>query len=95
MAERKGSTALMVDSGFRRGTDVLKAMCLGADFVFMGRPFVYAVAVAGERGVAHAIALISDEMRRDMALMGVTQLRNSTEAICRRRPLSGYVPDTA
>lgn len=86
MAERKGSTALMVDSGFRRGTDVLKAMCLGADFVFMGRPFVYAAAVAGERGMAHAIALITDEIRRDMALMGVTQLSQLDRSYLRASP---------
>ncbi len=41
----------MVDSGFRRGTDVLKALALGARFVFAGRPFAYAAAVAGQAGV--------------------------------------------
>jgi L-lactate dehydrogenase (cytochrome) len=74
MADQKGSVQLMVDSGFRRGTDVLKALCLGADFVFLGRPFVYAAAVGGARGVTHAIDLMFDEIRRDMALLGVTQL---------------------
>ena len=42
---------VMIDSGFRRGTDVLKALALGAKFVFVGRPFNYAASVAGERGV--------------------------------------------
>ncbi|WP_293196613.1 alpha-hydroxy-acid oxidizing protein [Ottowia sp.] len=45
------SVPVMIDSGFRRGTDVLKALALGAAFVFIGRPFNYAAAVAGEVGV--------------------------------------------
>ena len=70
----KGAMTVMIDSGFRRGTDVLKALCLGADFVFVGRPMLCAAAVAGERGVAHAIQLLSDEVRRDLALLGVTSI---------------------
>ena len=71
----KGNMAVMVDSGFRRGTDILKALCLGADFVFIGRPMLYAAAIAGEAGVAHAIRLLSDEVHRDMALLGVTRIK--------------------
>jgi L-lactate dehydrogenase (cytochrome) len=63
---------VMMDSGVRRGTDVLKAMALGAKFVFVGRPFNYAASVAGEAGVAHAIELLRGEVRRNMALLGVT-----------------------
>ena len=44
----------MMDGGIRRGTDVLKALALGAQFVFVGRPFFYAAAVGGERRRAHA-----------------------------------------
>jgi L-lactate dehydrogenase (cytochrome) len=44
----------MMDSGIRRGGDVLKELALGADFAFVGRPFMFAVAMAGEAGVAHA-----------------------------------------
>jgi L-lactate dehydrogenase (cytochrome) len=68
----KGRMKVMCDSGIRRGTDVLKALSLGADFVFVGRPFLYAAAIAGEPGVAHAIELLSAEVLRDMALLGVT-----------------------
>lgn len=63
---------VMVDSGFRRGSDVLKAIALGARMVFVGRPFNYAMAVAGEAGVAHAIQLLKDEVDRNMAMLGVT-----------------------
>lgn len=65
---------IMIDSGFRRGSDVIKALALGASFVFLGRPFNYAAAWAGEAGVQHAVALLADEMRRDMALLGVTEV---------------------
>lgn len=65
---------VMIDSGFRRGTDVIKALALGARFVFVGRPFNYAAAYAGEPGVAHAIGLLAEEVARDMALLGVTRI---------------------
>ena len=64
----------MLDSGIRRGTDVLKALALGADFVFLGRPFIYAAAIAGDAGVAHAHRLLAEEIDRDMALLGITAL---------------------
>ena len=64
---------VMFDSGIRRGTDVLKAIMLGADFVFIGRPFLFAAATNGEAGVMHAIRLLSDEIDRNMAFLGITQ----------------------
>ena len=64
----------MIDSGFRRGTDVLKALALGAKFVFVGRPFNYAAAVAGEAGVRKAVTLLREEVSRNMAMLGVTTL---------------------
>lgn len=73
-ARVKGNMALMLDSGIRRGTDVLKALALGADHVFVGRPMAYAAAVGGQAGVAHAITLLRDEIHRDMALLGVCSL---------------------
>ncbi len=70
-----GDLPVLFDSGVRRGTDVLKALALGADFVFLGRPFLFAAAAAGEAGVRHAIGLIGAEIERDMALLGVNDLR--------------------
>ena len=69
-----GEMTVMMDSGIRRGTDVLKALALGARFVFVGRPFLYAAAIAGEAGVRHAIKLLWEEIDRDMALLGITTL---------------------
>jgi L-lactate dehydrogenase (cytochrome) len=65
---------VMLDGGVRRGTDVLKALALGARMVFVGRPFGYAAAVGGQAGVRHAIALLSKEVSRDMAMLGIVRL---------------------
>ncbi|HEY2862209.1 MAG TPA: alpha-hydroxy acid oxidase [Casimicrobiaceae bacterium] len=65
---------VMMDGGVRRGTDVLKALALGAKFVFIGRPFGYAAAIGGIAGVNHAIALLTAEIQRDMAMLGVSRL---------------------
>jgi L-lactate dehydrogenase (cytochrome) len=65
---------VMMDSGVRRGTDVLKALALGARFVFVGRSMGYAAAVAGEAGVAHAISLLGAEVLRNMAMLGIRSL---------------------
>jgi L-lactate dehydrogenase (cytochrome) len=72
--EARGKMAVTYDSGVRRGTDVLKALALGANFVFVGRPFLYAASIAGEAGVHHAFHLLQDEIQRDMALLGINTL---------------------
>ncbi|WP_295853464.1 alpha-hydroxy acid oxidase [uncultured Xylophilus sp.] len=61
---------VMIDGGFRRGGEVLMALALGAKFVFVGRPFNYAGAVAGEAGVRHAIGILASEIHRNMAMLG-------------------------
>lgn len=65
-----GDLPVMLDGGVRRGSDVLKAIALGAQMVFVGRPFNFAAAVAGEAGVAHAIGLLRDEVDRNLAMLG-------------------------
>lgn len=72
-----GGMAVLVDSGFRHGTDVLKALALGADFVFVGRPFLFAAAVAGEAGVQRAIGILSKEIDIDLALLGLDRVGNA------------------
>jgi L-lactate dehydrogenase (cytochrome) len=64
----------MLDSGIRRGTDVLKALGLGASFVFIGRPFLYATVVGGAAGVRHSIDLMAREIDRDMAMIGIKDI---------------------
>ena len=65
---------VMMDSGVRRGADVLKAIALGAKMVFAGRPFAYAAAVGGQPGVAHAIGILRTEVSRNMAMLGISRL---------------------
>ena len=69
-----GNMTIMMDGGVRRGTDVLKALALGAKFVFIGRPFLYAAAIGGADGVRHAVSLLRDEISRDMAMLGISSL---------------------
>ncbi len=61
---------ILIDGGFRRGSDVLKALALGARMVLVGRPFNYAVSIAGEAGVQHAISILRTEVDRNLALIG-------------------------
>jgi L-lactate dehydrogenase (cytochrome) len=65
-------TPVMLDSGVRRGSDVLKALALGAKFVFVGRPFVYAAAIGGQAAVRKGIELLKLEISRNLGLLGVT-----------------------
>lgn len=62
---------VMLDGGIRRGTDVAKALALGATCTFTGRPMLFAVAAAGEAGVVHALGLLRAEVDRAQALLGV------------------------
>ena len=66
--------ALYVDSGFRRGSDIIKAIALGADFVLMGRPFTWAVTAEGERGVVKLFKLLKTEVETTLQLMGIDSL---------------------
>jgi L-lactate dehydrogenase (cytochrome) len=79
-----GDIPVMMDSGIRRGTDVLKALAMGAKFVFVGRPFMYAAAIAGEAGVQHAIRILAEEVDRDMGLMGVNSVAEMKPAMLRK-----------
>ncbi len=91
IAAAAGGMTVMMDSGIRRGSDVLKAIALGAHFVFVGRPFLYAAAIAGETGVRHAIKLLRDEVDRDMALLGITTLAAmKRELLMRTQSFDGY-----
>lgn len=79
---------VMIDGGIRRGTDVLKALALGARMAFVGRPFGYAAAVGGLPAVQHGIRLLTQEISRDMAMLGVTAIDqlNAATHLARRRP---------
>ncbi len=82
-AEANGMT-VMLDGGIRRGTDVLKALALGAHFVFIGRPLLFAAVAAGEAGVRRALTLLRDEVDRDMALLGIRSISEISSDLLRR-----------
>ncbi|MEX0827878.1 MAG: alpha-hydroxy acid oxidase, partial [Haliea sp.] len=65
---------IIVDSGIRRGTDVIKAIALGADACMIGRPYIYGLSAAGEAGVTRALEVFRDEIMRDMQLLGCPSL---------------------
>jgi 4-hydroxymandelate oxidase len=65
-----GRVPIIVDGGIRRGSEVLKALAMGANAVAIGRPQFYALAVGGARGVAHVLELLRDELSLSMALAG-------------------------
>lgn len=63
---------IYVDSGIRRGTDVVKALALGADACSIGRPYLYGLVAAGSAGVSRVIEIFAEELRRTMTLVGVS-----------------------
>ena len=76
---------IICDGGVRRGSDIVKAIALGADAVSMGRPYLYALGAAGERGVDQLLGFIREGLERTMALTG-------RRSVARDRPLSGATP---
>lgn len=75
---------LLVDGGIRRGTDVLKAIALGADAVLVGRPAIHGLACAGALGVAHVLRLLRDELEIAMALCGCARIEDITRDVLDR-----------
>lgn len=82
---------MYIDGGVRRGTDVLKALCLGATAVGIGRPFLYAMSGYGVPGVVRAIQLLKDEMEMGMRLLGVTKLDELRENMVITKNLGTHI----
>lgn len=75
-----GKTEILMDGGIRRGTDIAKALCLGARAVLCGRAYAYGLAAAGEDGVSRAIEILRTDLERTLRLLGcpsVTELDRS------------------
>ncbi|MEJ5155088.1 alpha-hydroxy acid oxidase [Gluconobacter wancherniae] len=87
IAAGKAGMKVIIDGGIRRGSDVLKALALGADFTLMGRPFLFAAAYDGRRGVEHAYSILRNEVMRDMALLGVNSVSELDESFVRKAGL--------
>ena len=82
-----GKVEIILDGGVRRGSDVVKAMALGANAVAIGRAYLYGLAAGGEAGVRRALDIIDSEVRRTMALCGRTQLSALSRDLIFRRAL--------
>jgi len=80
-----GRMAVLVDGGVRSGLDVVRMLALGADFVLLGRAWAYALAGAGQEGVAHVLKLVDAEMRVAMALTGCTSIGEIGAAALEKR----------
>ncbi|KAL4967159.1 FMN-dependent alpha-hydroxy acid dehydrogenase [Aspergillus stella-maris] len=78
--EMLGKVDIYLDGGVRRGTDVVKALCLGATGVGLGRPFLYALGGYGTDGVVRAIQLLSDEIETTMRLLGASGISDLSPA---------------
>ena len=72
---------IIFDSGIRSGSDILRALALGADFVMLGRPLMYAVGADGARGLRRLINLIKEELSTNLGLVGLTDINNIDEKI--------------
>jgi 4-hydroxymandelate oxidase len=78
-----GRAALLVDGGIRRGTDVVKALALGADAVLVGRPILWGLAAGGERGVAGVLEILRSELDLAMGLCGARSIGEITRDLVR------------
>jgi L-lactate dehydrogenase (cytochrome) len=74
VAAVNGRAEVLMDSGIRRGADVVKAICLGARAVLCGRAFAYGLAAAGEAGVTRALEILRADLERTMKLLGCSSL---------------------
>lgn len=86
----QGALPLLVDGGIRRGTDVLKALALGASAVLVGRPAIYGLAHAGAAGVAHVLRLLRDELEIAMVLTGCATLDQAPAVLLQTSALQSF-----
>ena len=94
VAAVRGRAQVLLDSGIRRGSDVVKALCLGADAVCIGRPYLYGLAARGPEGVAHILQIFREEICRTMTLMGVARLSDLDESwLCPAGQIVASRPD--
>jgi isopentenyl diphosphate isomerase/L-lactate dehydrogenase-like FMN-dependent dehydrogenase len=80
-----GKMPLLIDGGFRRGTDILKALALGATAVGVARPYLWGLASFGQRGVSRVLELLRTELALDMGLAGVARISDINRSLVRIR----------
>ena len=80
-----GKIPVLIDGGFRRGTDILKALALGATAVGIGRPYLWGLACFGQRGVSRVLELLRIELALDMGMAGVARISDIDRKLVRFR----------
>ena len=85
-----GRAEVLLDGGVRRGSDVVKALALGARACLIGRPWLYGLAAGGEAGVTRVLRTFAEEIDRTLALVGVSDCESLDTSVLRRRPHSGW-----
>ena len=75
----KGKAAIAFDSGIRSGLDIMRALSLGAEFVLLGRAFLYGIAALGKYGGDHVVELLTDDLKNNMAQLGVNSIKELTK----------------
>ena len=76
-----GRVPILMDGGIRRGTDVLKALALGAKAVLIGRPYYYGLGVAGAEGVSRVVSILRTEFEMAMALTGRSSITSIDRSV--------------
>ena len=79
----RGKATVLMDGGVRRGSDVLKALALGADAVLIGRPTLFGAALGGRAGALQVLNLLKTEIEREMGLVGVAGVSDVDTALLR------------
>jgi len=77
---------VLVDSGFRRGTDIVKALCMGAQAVCVGRPYIWGLGAFGQPGVERVLELLRIELQAIMQQVGAPTLKQLVPGMVRRVP---------
>src|SRR4029077_7301451 len=80
----KGRMPVLVDSGFRRGTDIVKALCMGAQGVCVGRPYIWGLGAFGQPGVERVLELLRIELYAIMQQVGAPTIKDLKPAMVRR-----------
>ena len=76
---------LLFDSGVRGGSDIIRALALGADFVMLGRPLMYGIGADGEKGLRRILDIIKDELSTSLGLVGLTDINDVTSEIIAKK----------
>jgi isopentenyl diphosphate isomerase/L-lactate dehydrogenase-like FMN-dependent dehydrogenase len=79
-----GRTPVLVDSGFRRGTDIIKALAMGAQAVCIGRPYLWGLGAFGQPGVERVLEILRNETRAVMQQMGAPSIKHLTPSMVQR-----------